>query len=212
MAKSGNKIRKTHSNLTLTPEIAGAICELVKQGNSLFKREQYKTNHPITITVGENVYQVTPHSYHGWITRDVRVPGKGVTLRQMMKDARAKRDELRHRAQQQELIKAAQKQLAILQALPIGTESTLTKTKYRVSKEGSQYVSGIEVEETIMPVDPRMVAIKQKGDHFILERLDPAYSNKNENKNLTVMLSLSDLRKARDEELAKVKPDVDHEQ
>ena len=215
MAKSGNTIqpyRKPNSvqrsDLMLNAEIAAALAKKVETEGKIFTEEHWKKHIPIVIGTSEGEVEIRPKTYHSWICRNTVVPGMNLTLRAMIEAARERRAVQSHRAQQTQLVREAQKGLAALRKLPLGTQSKLVKKKYRLTKNGERYQSGEEVEEMTVPIDPRMVTIHQKSNEFILERLDPAYSQKNENKNLNVMVSLKDLREAAERN----KPKADYEQ
>lgn len=215
MAKSGvvaQPIKKNgvaqRGDCLLSKEVALSLVEIVKQGGKLFTTEQWNTNSPIVIVVGETKTEVKPKTYDNWIQRDNVVPELNRTLRSLMAEARERRDQLRHEQQRKELIRKAQEGLKALQALPIGTKTSITKKKYRVVKDGEKYQTGEETEVHERDVDPQLVSIKHRGNEFVLERLDPAYSAKSESKNLTVTLSLSELRKAKEQRDSKK---VDHE-
>lgn len=214
MAKSGSVAQpKKHTGVAqrgdclLTQEIALSLAEIVKQGGKLFTTEQWRTNEPIVIVVGETRAEVKPKTYDNWIQRDNVVPGLNITLRKLMSDAKERRLELRHEQQRKQLIRQAQEGLKALQALPIGTSTKIIKKKFRVVKDGEKYQTGEEIEEHVRDIDPQLVSIKHRGNEFVLERLDPAFSSKSENKNLTVTLSLAELRRAREE-----KQKADYEQ
>lgn len=162
----------------------------------MFTKEQWEQGIPTVLRNGEEVYEVYPKTYNSWMVRDTIIPEMGVTLRNFIERAREERRMTLHREQQDEIVREAQSIIAQIQKLPIGTKSTLTKKKYRIAKMGERYQSGEEVEIQENPVDPRMVSEKRRGAEYILDRLDPAYSPKSENKNLTVHVSLKDLRKA----------------
>lgn len=198
------------SDCKLTKEVAAALTAIVKQGGKLFTTQQWNTNSPIVIVVGENKTEVFPKTYHNWIYRENIVPGVNRTLKSMMKEAREIRAQIRHEQERKELIRKAQEGLKALQALPIGTRTSITKKKYRVVKDGEKYQTGEETEVHERDIDPQLVSIKHRGNEFVLERLDPAFSSKSENKNLTVTLSLSELRKAKEER--EKQKHADHEQ
>lgn len=190
------------SDCLLTPEIATALAEIVKQGGKLFTTDQWAKNEPIVITVGETSTKVHPRTYNNWVTRENLVPGTNLTLKQLMANARELRRQLRHEQERKELIRKAQEGLKALQALPIGTKTTLIRQKFRFTK-GEKVKTGEEIEEQVRDIDPQLVSIKHRGNEFVLERLDPEYAAKKETKNTTVMLSLADLRKAKEEKEGK---------
>lgn len=215
MAKSGNTpylTRKPNSvqrsDLILNAEIATALAKKVETEGKIFTEEHWRKHIPIVIGTSEGEVEIKPKTYNSWICRNTVVPGMNLTLRAMIENARERRAAHSHREQQAKLVRDAQKGLAALRKLPLGTQSTLVKKKYRLTKHGERYQSGEEVEEMTVPIDPRMVQIHQKANEFVLERLDPAYSQKNENKNLNVMVSLKDLREAHERN----KPKPDYEQ
>lgn len=216
MAKSGTvsvvgapKSIKFRANYTLTKEVANSLFEIVKQGRRLFTNEQWATNSPIVIVVGETRTEVKPQTYNNWITRESVVPGTGKTLKAMMREAKELREQLRHNEQRRQLIKKAEEGLRALQALPDGTKTTITKKKYRSFKGSEMVLTGLETEEQVRNVDPQMVSIKHRGNEYVLDRLSPEFSPKSENKNLTVMLSLADLRRAKEEKDGKKHADYE---
>jgi len=200
--KQKKKLEK-RANSTLSKEVANSLCEIVKQGGKLFTKHQWDNNLPIVIIDGETRVEVKPQTYNNWMTRESIVPGVGKSFKQMMIDAKELRAQLRHEQERRELIRKAQEGLKALQALPIGTKTTLTRKKYRVVKDGEKYQTGEETEVQERDIDPQLVSIKHRGNEFVLERLDPEYAVKKESKNTTVMLSLADLRKAKEEKESK---------
>lgn len=219
MAKSGLKIyspqqpvrpdgKLQRTNCQLNKFIASTLATMVKRGQPLFSNEQWKTNAPLVLRNGEEVFEIRPFTYNQWIKRDNIVPELNVTLRELLDRAREERRFAQHEEQRTGIIREAQSILAQLQSLPLGTSTKLERKSFRyrmkqdnngniIDRHEFERTPSSESYETITKdLDPQIIEIKRKGAEYALDRLDPHYSPKQENKNLTVVVSLKDLREA----------------
>lgn len=209
MAKSGllsKNVPTKRSDFLLNKEIAATLAKRIENDGKLFTEEHWKTNKGIIVGTSEGEIEVKPKTYQMWIVRSEIVPGTNVTLRQYLKEAKERRLDKLHRDQQNKLVRDAQNYLAKLQALPLGTRTVKKSSKKGYNdRDGDYHETSEEIVET--PINPSMVAQKRMGSTTILERLDPAYSPKQERKNLNVTVSLKDLREAH--ERNKKQPDYE---
>ncbi len=168
----------------LSKDIALAICKRILEGQPYSYREDK------TVRLPELGIVFPAGTYDSWLYREVIVPDTNKTLRQMIADARQKRQEIQRRKQNEAIIAKSRKALDALVDMPIHNTSvmrTMKRNKEGVMREMSR--------TTIKDISAPLVHAKVKGLTFALERLDPDYAKKDEVKHAHVVFSLADLRK-----------------
>lgn len=173
----------------LSKDIALAICNHILQGQSYTYREDK------TIRLPELGIVFPASTYDSWIFRENIVPDTNKTLRQMIAEARAKRQEIQRKKQNEAVILKSRKALEALIDMPIHNTSVMRTMKR--GKEGKMK----EVQRTtIKDISAPLVSAKVRGLMYALERLDPDYAKKDEVKHAHVVFSLADLRKHKEEQ------------
>lgn len=204
--KRPTAIRPERTDYKLTKGLAGAIVKRIEEGKPLFTAEQWKNKKPSVFNVDGEEVEVMPGTYSSWVKRNNCPLDTRVTLKTLVAEAKHRRFLKKHEEDKQFLVAEAQKHLKHLQALPLGTSTTKKASKKGYNEKDGAYNETSE-EEISTPVNPAMVAQKRQGAQFVLERLDPSYSAKSENKGVTVHVSLKELREA-----AEAKKKADYEQ
>lgn len=194
-----SKEQSVSTRISLTKEVASALAEKIKNGESLFTDEQYKTNTAIDLPLKDGVFVLKPMTYNAWMKRRIVIPETNKTLYSVMMEARHDARMKKHEDEQKNLVIEAQNLVSSLQKLPLGTLTRRKLKKMRVIEGGRKIQTHEELETIETPIDPRVVAIKQKGAEYVLDRLDPAYAKNAEKGNVNVFVNLADLRKAKEE-------------
>ena len=182
---------------TLTKGLALAIVKRIIDGEPLFTAKQIKDKIPSVFIVDGEEVTLPIGTYDAWISKHKTPLGMTVTLKMLIADARHKKFLKKHEDDKEKLVIEAQQILKDIGKLPMGTTTKRKSSKSGFTAEGS-YEEDSE-EEINTPVNPAMVAQKRQGAQFVLERLDPRYSQKSESKNMHTILSLKDLRKLAEE-------------
>jgi hypothetical protein len=189
------------------------MAKRLRDGESLFTAQEWKERIPALFNTSKGDVFVLGSTYDNWIQRNNLIPGTNTTLREYLKKAREDGWMIKHKKQQDQMIREAQAAVKILQNLPLGSNTKMKRRSWRWQMqhdEKGKAIRGTEervkssesTEVISTDIDPRMVSEKRRGAEFILSRLDPAYAEKAENKNLNIMVSLKDLRQAAEKKSA----------
>lgn len=178
-----NKVEITRG-VTLTKEIALSI------QNHILNGVAYSFRNDKTIRLSDLNLVFSASTYDNWINRENIVPDTNKTLKQIVADARQKRQEIQRRKQNEAVIEKSRKAIEALIDMPIHNTSVM-----RTMKRNKEGVMREVQRTTIKDISAPLVHAKVKGLTFALERLDPDYAKKDEVKHAHVVFSLADLRK-----------------
>lgn len=191
--------KKRRPDFILSKGLAGEIIKKIETGSRLFEDNQWREKKPLVFIVDGQEIEVLPNTYHSWIKNYVCPEGMIIPFRSLVRDARHRAFIKRHEEDKKELVLKAQRYLKKIQKLPLGTKTVRKYKEKGYNDRDGEFDKEVE-EEMRTPINPAMVAQKRASAEFILKGLDPAYEAKSTNKNLTVMVSLKDLREAAEKE------------
>lgn len=179
--------RQQRADVALTKDIAGALAQSILNGELLYTKSGYMTLH---MPDGED-RQLSCMTIKGWITREVVIPETGNTLRTVLDRARAdyraaKREEL-----QKKLI--ADAEAVLNRTMNIRTNLVQRNMFGQLIKNKDGSLARKESSS--------LLKVKVDAAKYVTERLDPAkYGKVEKSENKHLVFSLSDLRKARQQQ------------
>lgn len=193
------KDTKRHPSLLLTKGVYGELIKRVENGLPLFTEKQWREKIPSIFIVDGQEVKVYPNTYSSWVKYRTCPEGMIIPLGMLIREAKHRAFLKRHEEDKRRLVLDAQRYLKKIQRLPIGTKTVRKYKESGYNDRDGNFDKEVE-EEVRTPINPAMVAQKRASAEFILKGLDPAYEAKSTNKNLTVMVSLKDLRQAAEKE------------
>lgn len=187
---------KQRSDTALSEAIASTLVEKILAGESL-----HPESGKIELSIEGRIVEVASGQLDMWLYRGNVIPETGRTLRDVLSEAREERKRKVREARQLEIIENGELALQELVKIPI-TSGKMITTKYKAKRgkkgEAPVYAPYGKVETEFEGVNPKLAEAKIKALTFGLERLDPRYAAKSETKNMHMVFSLSDLRRAKE--------------
>lgn len=182
--KKDNKLQR--SDTSIDKNVVATLTKMIFSGKTIFPKEGYV---PIENEEGEIVREVSISTIKKWVERNNVIPETGMTLRDVLNDARVEYRRKERERKQKEMIEEA--------------EASLHRTirlRTNVPVVGMFGIVKDDKGNIVRKENSQLLKVKMDTAQFLLERLDPEkYGKKETTTNKHLVMSLSDLRRAKEE-------------
>ena len=182
--KKNNKLQR--SDTSIDKNVVATLTKMIFSGKTIFPKEGYV---PIENEEGEIVREVRVTTIKKWIERNNVIPETGMVLRDVLNDARLEFRRKERERKQKEMIEEA--------------EASLHRTirlRTNVPVVGMFGIVKDDKGNIVRKENSQLLKVKMDTAQFLLERLDPEkYGKKETTTNKHLVMSLSDLRRAKEE-------------
>lgn len=189
--KKDNKLQR--SDTSIDKNVVATLTKMIFSGKTIFPKEGYV---PIENEEGEIVREVRVTTIKKWIERNNVIPETGMVLRDVLNDARLEFRRKERERKQKEMIEEA--------------EASLHRTirlRTNVPVVGMFGIVKDDKGNIVRKENSQLLKVKMDTAQFLLERLDPEkYGKKETTTNKHLVMSLSDLRRAKEARDANVPP------